>query len=84
MPCHRCQSLMFPVDLLGEAEGPSHQHITAWRCFACGDITDTVIAENRGRSHRGDLQQPNPQPRPRKFVGVSCSQAPRWARHERR
>ena len=27
MPCHRCQSLMFPVDLLGEAGGLSHQHL---------------------------------------------------------
>jgi hypothetical protein len=62
---------MFPVDLLDEAGGLLHQHIAAWRCVACGDITDSVIAENRGRSHRGDLQQANPQPRPRKLVGVS-------------
>jgi hypothetical protein len=71
MPCHRCQSLMFPVDLLDEAGGLLHQHLAAWRCFACGDILDTVIVENRSRSRRGDVQQPNPQPRPRRLVGVS-------------
>jgi hypothetical protein len=71
MPCHRCQSLMFPIDLLDEAGGLTHQDAGAWRCFACGDIMDIVIAGNRDRSHRGDLQQPSPEPRPRKLVGVS-------------
>jgi hypothetical protein len=70
MPCHRCQSLMFPIDLLDEAGGLVHQHAAAWRCFACGDIIDALIAENRVRATLGELQQPDQAPRPRKLVGV--------------
>ncbi len=51
MPCHRCHSLMFPVDLLDEAGGILHQRTAAWRCFACGDIIDPVICEHRDRAH---------------------------------
>ena len=71
MPCHRCQSLMFPIHLMDEAGGLLHQQAAAWRCFACGDITDALIAENRIRANLGELLQPDPGPRPRKCVGVS-------------
>lgn len=53
MPCQRCHSLMFPIDLLDEAGGLVHQRAEAWRCFACGDIIDPVISENRVRTHHG-------------------------------
>ncbi len=71
MPCHRCQSLMFPIDLLDGSGGLVHQCDTAWRCFACGDIIDDVIAENRARTARGDIDERSPAPRPRKLVGAS-------------
>ena len=40
MPCHRCQSLMFPVDLLDQAGELLHQDLAAWCCFAGGDILE--------------------------------------------
>lgn len=70
MPCHRCQGLMFPLDLLDEAGGPMHEQAAAWRCFACGDVVDAVIAENRVREKLGEFQLPDSHPRPRKLVGV--------------
>jgi hypothetical protein len=78
MPCHRCQSLMFPVDVLGEAGGPFIN--TSLHGAASRAATSWILSspKGRGRSHRGDLQQPNPQPGPRTLMGVNGSQAPRW------
>ncbi|GMV50569.1 MAG: hypothetical protein NBKEAIPA_02502 [Nitrospirae bacterium] len=50
MHCHRCQSLMFPIDLRDWGGGPMHESPVAWRCFACGDIVDHLIAMNRNRT----------------------------------
>lgn len=54
MPCHRCHSLMFPVDLLDEAGGLVHQPDGAWRCFACGNIIDSLIQLNRIRHEESE------------------------------
>ncbi len=70
MSCHRCHSLMFPVDLLDEGGGLVHQQADAWRCFACGDIIDTVISENRARANHSELEQPRSEPWTRKLVGA--------------
>ena len=50
MHCHRCQNLMFPLDLLDEGGGLASSVTPAWRCFACGDIIDSVIWANRSRT----------------------------------
>lgn len=49
MRCHRCNSLMFPVDLRDWGGGLMNHHAAAWRCFACGDIVDQLIRMNRDR-----------------------------------
>jgi RNase P subunit RPR2 len=49
MSCHRCRGFMCPVDLLEWASGSGHDGVSAWRCVACGEIIDRVIAENRIR-----------------------------------
>ena len=54
MPCHRCQNLMFPVDLRDEAGALAQEPQTAWRCFACGNIVDPLIQLNRRRSHESE------------------------------
>jgi RNase P subunit RPR2 len=50
MSCHRCRGFMCPVDLLEWASGSGHDGTLAWRCVACGEIIDRVIAQNRVRS----------------------------------
>jgi hypothetical protein len=60
---------MFPLDLLDEAGGLVHQQGAAWRCFACGEIIDTVISENRRRMVHSEYKQPErPEPRLRRLV----------------
>jgi hypothetical protein len=54
MRCHRCENMLFPVDLLDEGGGVLSQ-TAAWRCFACGDITDPLI--NRNRNLRRHTEQ---------------------------
>ena len=49
MHCHRCENLMFPVALHDWEGGLVSQDVAAWRCFACGEIVDQLIAENRNR-----------------------------------
>ena len=49
MQCQRCRSLMFPVELRDWGGGPVNHQPAAWRCFACGEIVDQLICENRGR-----------------------------------
>jgi len=49
MHCQRCDNLMFPTGLQDWGGGhPSHD-VEAWRCFACGDIVDQLITDNRNR-----------------------------------
>ena len=71
MPCHRCHSLMFPIDLLDEAGGLVHQRAVAWRCFACGDIIDPVISENRGWTQHGGPEQSDRLPELRTPTGAA-------------
>lgn len=49
MSCHRCRGFMYPVDLLEWASGSVRDEFHAWRCVACGEIIDCVIAQNRDR-----------------------------------
>ncbi|WHZ15965.1 MAG: hypothetical protein OJF52_002811 [Nitrospira sp.] len=49
MNCHRCNGLMFPVDLRDWEGGLMNHQAAAWRCFACGDIVDQLIRMNRDR-----------------------------------
>ena len=49
MRCHRCHSMMFPVDLRDSGGGIVNQLPAAWRCFACGEIVDQLICMNRDR-----------------------------------
>ena len=49
MRCHRCHSMMFPVELHDGAGGLMNNEAAAWRCFACGEIVDQLICSNRGR-----------------------------------
>lgn len=49
MHCHRCDNLMFPVALQDWGGGLVSQDVAAWRCFACGEIVDQLIADNRNR-----------------------------------
>ena len=65
MHCHRCNSLMFPVDLLDEGGGLTSSVTPAWRCFACGDIVDSLIFANR--HHRGEQKR---SPRFSAVVGI--------------
>ena len=58
MRCHRCDNLMFPVDLLDEGGGLTSNTTPAWRCFACGDIVDHLIFANR--RHAVDPQKRSP------------------------
>ena len=50
MRCHRCHSMMFPVELRDGAGGLMNDQAVAWRCFACGEIVDQLICSNRGRA----------------------------------
>lgn len=50
MRCHRCENMMFPIDLADEGGGLLSPQSNAWRCFACGDITDPLIRLNRSKS----------------------------------
>ena len=43
MRCHRCHSMMFPVELRDGAGGLMNNEAAAWRCFACGEIVDQLI-----------------------------------------
>lgn len=54
MHCHRCNNLMFPIALQDGSGGMMHQEAPAWRCFACGEIVDQLIRENRNRGSEGD------------------------------
>ena len=58
MHCHRCNNLMFPLDLLDEGGGLTSNVAPAWRCFACGDIVDPLISTNR--QHAGQPQKRSP------------------------
>ncbi|MCW5798598.1 MAG: hypothetical protein LZF60_80036 [Nitrospira sp.] len=49
MNCDRCSNLMFPVALQDWGGGLMNQDVAAWRCFACGEIVDQLIAQNRSR-----------------------------------
>ncbi|HNA26100.1 MAG TPA: hypothetical protein PKH05_02515 [Nitrospira sp.] len=49
MNCQRCENLMFPIGLQDWGGGHPSQDVEAWRCFACGDIVDHLIRENRNR-----------------------------------
>ncbi len=49
MNCDRCSNLMFPVALQDWGGGLQSQDVAAWRCFACGEIVDQLISENRTR-----------------------------------
>ncbi len=50
MRCHRCHSMMFPVDLRDWGGGLMNDQAAAWRCFACGEIVDQLICMNRDRA----------------------------------
>ncbi len=56
MRCQRCENLMFPIGLQDSGGGHSPHDVEAWRCFACGDIVDDLIAENRTR-RPGELEE---------------------------
>ena len=49
MHCQRCENLMFPLDLGDWGIEPIEENRLAWRSFACGEIVDQLIAENRAR-----------------------------------
>lgn len=49
MNCRRCSNLMFPVSLQDWGGGLANKDVEAWRCFACGEIVDQLIAQNRNR-----------------------------------
>ncbi len=49
MHCHRCENLMFPLDLGDWGIEPTEDNRLAWRCFACGEIVDQLIEANRAR-----------------------------------
>lgn len=51
MHCRRCDNLMFPIGLQDWGGGHPPYDVEAWRCFACGDIVDQLIAENRNRNN---------------------------------
>ncbi|RMH37779.1 MAG: hypothetical protein D6690_01425 [Nitrospirae bacterium] len=47
MKCPRCQGVMIQ-DRFGDiADDTGAIHFTGWRCVACGEIIDPVIAANR-------------------------------------
>jgi hypothetical protein len=43
--CERCENLMVPVPLL--QEGGRVTNDPAWRCVACGNVIDALIARHR-------------------------------------
>jgi hypothetical protein len=45
--CRRCQGLMVPELIEDLPEHWALHGVGAWRCVACGDITDPVIVANR-------------------------------------
>lgn len=54
MRCHRCDNMMFPLALQDWGGGLTQQDTPAWRCFACGEIVDQLIRENRNRAGEGE------------------------------
>lgn len=55
MICHRCQGLMWPVELRDWGGGLGYDCSDAWRCLVCGDIVDPVIEANRRRTKESRL-----------------------------
>lgn len=58
MRCYRCDNMMFPVTLQDFGGGLMNQDAQAWRCFACGEIVDPLIHENRIRGRDGENEWP--------------------------
>jgi hypothetical protein len=75
MRCHRCQNMMFPVDMLDEAGGILSQATVAWRCFACGEIIDPLIRLNRSRGHHTEPYKRGPRLQRASRAGLHASAA---------
>ncbi|MDN5940475.1 MAG: hypothetical protein L0H94_01215 [Nitrospira sp.] len=63
MTCHRCHGFMWPVDLLIGECGSKEDAVRGWRCVACGEIIDRVIARNRLRARGRRLSKRQKKPR---------------------
>lgn len=59
MHCHRCNNLMFPIALQDWGGGLMKKDSPAWRCFACGEIMDQQIRDNRNRDHGSEEARHN-------------------------
>jgi hypothetical protein len=55
MECPRCHGIMIEDVFEDLMDDTGSLHFTGWRCLACGEILDPVIALNRG-SHQEPLQ----------------------------
>ena len=51
MTCPRCQGVMIQDMFEDIADDTGAIHFTGWRCVACGEIIDPVIAANRQHHH---------------------------------